>query len=258
MEQDLFIEVLRALNREKVQYLVIAGRACIFYGATEFTRDLDIWIDPDTENLTRIRQAMKHLGARQRFLPPLEQKYLLQGHAAHYMAGDFRIDILGRPPRVGKFSAALSIAESAVIGGVPCRIVDLANLVEMKKTQRARDYEVIQRLVDAVFEYADTHPDEQDTLGPWLAAELRTLDNLYKMSKEWGNGKIYLKQCRRPICKAVLDTDTFDEKSQECLLALLEKETQELRLRDREYWRQKIREIRKVAKNKSDNRDKVS
>jgi len=39
------------------------------------------------------------------------------------MAGDFRIDILGRPPRVGKFSEALSIAESAVMASHKARIV---------------------------------------------------------------------------------------------------------------------------------------
>jgi len=235
---------------------VIAGRACIFYGATEFTRDLDIWIEPEAVNLSRIRQAMKHLGARQRFLPPLQQKYLLQGHAAHYMVGDFRIDILGKPPRVGKFSEAYSSAESTVIGGVPCLIVDLANLVNMKKTQRARDYEIIQRLVDAVFEYADANSNEQDTLGHWLAEELRTIDNLHRMAKKWKNGKNYLKKCSRPICKAVLNTGVFDKKSQEYLLSVLEKETQELRLRDREYWRQKMREIREIARNKGHRIDK--
>lgn len=256
MEQDLFLEVLKALNQTKVRYLVIAGRACIFYGATEFTRDLDIWVEPETENLIRIRQAMKQLGAKQRFLPPLERKYLLQGHASHFMVGGFRIDILGQPPRVGQFSEAQSSAESTVIGGVPCLIVDLANLVKMKKTQRARDYEVIQRLVDAVFEYADTNPNEQDTLGHWLAGELRTLDNLYRMAKKWKNGKNYLKQCPRPICKAVLETNTFDEKINEYLLSVLEKETQELRFRDRAYWRQKMREIREIAKNKGRRIDK--
>jgi len=250
MEQNLFIKVLRALNRAKVRYLVIAGRACIFYGATEFTRDLDIWVEPETENLAQIRQAMKQLGAKQRFLPPLERKYLLKGHASHYMVGDFRIDILGRPPRVGSFLKAQSSAELTAIGGVSCRIVDLANLVKMKKTQRARDYEVIQRLVDAVFEYADTHPDEQNTLGPWLARELRTIDNLHRMAKKWKNGKNYLRQCERPICKAVLNMEHFNEKNREYLLSILEKETRELQFRDREYWRQKMREIRGIAKNK--------
>jgi len=253
MEQDLFLEVIKALNQDKVRYLVIAGRASIFYGATEFTRDLDIWVEPGTENLTLIRQAMKRLGARKRFLPPLERKYLLRGHAAHYMIGDFRVDILGRPPRAGKFSAAQTIAEAAVIGGVLCKFVDLANLVNMKKTQRARDYEIIQRLVDAVFEYADTHPDEQDKLGPWLAGELRTPENLCRMAKKWKNGKTYLEKCNRPICKDILKMKTFDKKANECLLFKLEKETQELRFRDREYWRKKISEIKRMAKKNKKN-----
>jgi hypothetical protein len=36
----------------------------------------------------------------------------------------------------------------------------------------------------------------------------------------------------------------------EYLLSILEDETQKLRSRDRKYWREKLREIREIAKNK--------
>jgi hypothetical protein len=36
--------LLRAFERERVRYLVISGQACILYGASRFTEDLDLWI----------------------------------------------------------------------------------------------------------------------------------------------------------------------------------------------------------------------
>ncbi len=56
------------------------------------------------------------------------------------------LDILGRPPRVGRFSSAWARAErtSTPWGVLP--VVSIADLVELKKTNRPADYDVITRL----------------------------------------------------------------------------------------------------------------
>ena len=36
--------LFRALDSEGVRYLVISGQACILYGASQFTEDVDLWI----------------------------------------------------------------------------------------------------------------------------------------------------------------------------------------------------------------------
>ena len=41
----------------------MGGQACVFYGAAEFTRDLDLLILADSENLGRLRVALADLEA---------------------------------------------------------------------------------------------------------------------------------------------------------------------------------------------------
>lgn len=60
--------ILRALssirtNGEKAgaRTLPVGGQACVFYGAAEFSRDLDLLIFTDPENLDRFRAALDEL-----------------------------------------------------------------------------------------------------------------------------------------------------------------------------------------------------
>ena len=41
----------------------MGGQACVFYGAAEFSRDLDLLILPDPENLGRLRASLADLEA---------------------------------------------------------------------------------------------------------------------------------------------------------------------------------------------------
>lgn len=58
----LILNVLKALNRFKVRYLVIGGVAGAFYGNPRFTNDRDIFADEREENLQRLIAAFKKLG----------------------------------------------------------------------------------------------------------------------------------------------------------------------------------------------------
>lgn len=42
---------------EGVRHLLMGGQACVFYGAAEFSRDTDLAILADDENLSRLRDA---------------------------------------------------------------------------------------------------------------------------------------------------------------------------------------------------------
>jgi predicted nucleotidyltransferase len=58
----LILNVLKALNRSKVRYLVIGGVAGAFYGNPRFTKDLDIFADEKEGNLRKLIVAFKKLG----------------------------------------------------------------------------------------------------------------------------------------------------------------------------------------------------
>ena len=73
------------------------GQACVLYGAAEFSRDTDIAVLAEADNLRQLAVALDRLQAEPIAVPPFEAKYLLQGHAVHFRcrcpdAAGMRID----------------------------------------------------------------------------------------------------------------------------------------------------------------------
>ncbi len=56
-----FISVIKALNGYKVDYIVIGGVAVIFYGMERLTRDIDIFIKSEPQNIINLRKALYSL-----------------------------------------------------------------------------------------------------------------------------------------------------------------------------------------------------
>ncbi len=77
----------------------MGGQACVFYGAAEFSRDADLVIVPDPENLDRLRAALGELGATRIFVPELTEEFLRRGHTIHFRcaapeANRIRVDVM--------------------------------------------------------------------------------------------------------------------------------------------------------------------
>ena len=56
---DLFAE----LNAAGARYLLVGGYAIAVHAEPRFTKDLDIWIDPDGDNPSRVHEALDRFGA---------------------------------------------------------------------------------------------------------------------------------------------------------------------------------------------------
>ncbi len=56
----------------------------MFYGAAEFSRDLDLLILADAANLSNLVRALAALDAEVIAVPPLGARHLLRGHAVHF------------------------------------------------------------------------------------------------------------------------------------------------------------------------------
>ena len=67
-----------------MQILLMGGQACVFYGAAEFSRDIDFALLCDEENLARLRAALDELQAEVIAVPPFEASYLRRGFAVHF------------------------------------------------------------------------------------------------------------------------------------------------------------------------------
>lgn len=59
---SVFREFIALLNEHDVRYLVVEGYAVAFHGHPRYTKDLDVWIDSDAENVERLLGVLKEFG----------------------------------------------------------------------------------------------------------------------------------------------------------------------------------------------------
>ena len=57
-------ELLEALARHQVEYVLIGGLAAALHGSSALTNDADICPEPSHENLDRLAAALRHIDAR--------------------------------------------------------------------------------------------------------------------------------------------------------------------------------------------------
>ena len=144
--------LFRSFDRFGVEYLLISGQASILYGAATFSEDVDVWIRPSVANARRLLLALAAgRGRVYKMTPPMSLRNMRFGHGFHFTlprgSETLYLDVMAVPPRVGSFALARRRANvmRGPSGAVP--VVSVADLVELKKTQRFADYDVISNLV---------------------------------------------------------------------------------------------------------------
>ncbi len=140
---------LSSLEKEGVRYLLISGQACVLYGASSFTEDIDLWVRPAPSDWGPFLRALAKLGALvHKLTPPLDLRLMRRGHGFHFLAPpDAYIDVMGRPPRVGRFAGPWSRARLMNTDWGRIRVAAPEDLVLLKRTNRPSDYETISNLV---------------------------------------------------------------------------------------------------------------
>jgi len=58
-----FEDFLELLDRHRVRHLIIGGLAFVFHAKPRFTKDIDIWLDPEPGNLARANAALAEFGS---------------------------------------------------------------------------------------------------------------------------------------------------------------------------------------------------
>jgi hypothetical protein len=79
----------------------MGGQACVFYGAAEFSRDLDLIVLLSPANLNNLEASLKELQAVPIAVPTLQDAFLAKGHAAHFRClredvSRLRIDVMAK------------------------------------------------------------------------------------------------------------------------------------------------------------------
>ncbi len=124
-------EIIRVLNSEKVDYIVIGGFAATLYGCPEQTFDLDVLYEDSEENRIRLASALRKIDAQ--WDEPITPKTLTRQplFALNSPFGD--LDIFRTIPGADSFSALRSGVQSFKVKGESVPVLSLAALIETKE-----------------------------------------------------------------------------------------------------------------------------
>jgi len=206
----------------------MGGQACIFYGAAEFSRDLDLLILVDAENLVRLRSALEALQAELIAVPGLQIEYLERGHAIHFRChrddvARLRIDVMSKLRGVAPFLELWERRTTIEVDGEPVDLLALEDLVRAKKTQRDKDWPMIRRLVEQSY-FASGAPPPVEF---WLR-ELRSPELLIEVAAANADLASRIAELRPAVGAALNRSDEVAD--------LLDEEERTERRLDREYW----------------------
>ena len=211
----------------------MGGQACVLYGAAEFSRDVDLAVLIDPDNLKQLDGALAELQAACVAVPPLTTEYLARGHAVHFRASHpeaagIRIDLMAVMRGVAPFPALWERRTTVETpDGDVLEVMALPDLVRAKKTQRDKDWPMIRRLLEADYFRHRTAPSSEQ-VEFWLL-ELRTPVLLIECAQANPAAAQRLARARPPLTQALAgDEDALAD-------SLAREETTE-RARDREYW----------------------
>ena len=133
-----FLDVLKAFQKEKLEYILIGGFAVIIYGMPRVTQDLDIFVKMVPENIDKLKEALKAV-FNDNAIDGITLSDLNDYSVIRYGTPDgFYIDILGRLGEVATYDDLKY--EIVTVEGIQVRIADIETLYWLKKdTVRVED-----------------------------------------------------------------------------------------------------------------------
>jgi hypothetical protein len=131
----------------------MGGQACIFYGAAQVSKDVDVVLLAEAGNFVRLESALRTLAARCIAVPHFDPELLARGHAVHFRCAapgvaDLRVDVMTRLRGLPEFAVLWERRTAfADPSGLVFNLLSVPDLVAAKKTQRSKDWPVIELLV---------------------------------------------------------------------------------------------------------------
>ncbi|HWM24628.1 MAG TPA: hypothetical protein VNP98_07380 [Chthoniobacterales bacterium] len=136
-KEDDLVALCRALNEQAARYLIVGGFAIIHHGYLRATEDIDLLLDGDMENQTRVKRALETLPDR--VILELGDDDI-RDYTVVRVSDEILVDLMITACGIDYAEASKSI-ELAEIHGVSIPFADVHLLLRMKQTHREKDAE---------------------------------------------------------------------------------------------------------------------
>jgi hypothetical protein len=141
-----FKDLLAVFAKHSVDYLLIGGYAVGFHAEPRFTKDLDLWLRPEQDNIERACEALEEFGAPARTVDDLRHA---QPNEIVWMGNPpVRIDMMKAPPG-GDFPEMFSRHVRTIWDKVPVSVIARDDLMTLKhaagRKQDMLDIEALER-----------------------------------------------------------------------------------------------------------------
>ena len=218
----------------------MGGQACVFYGAAQFSKDVDFALLAEAENFVRLLAALAELQATCIAVPRFDPALLARGHAVHFRcqhpaAAGLRVDVMTRLRDLADFPVLWE--RRTTLTDVTEESFDLMaveDLVQAKKTQRAKDWPMIEALVEGHYRALGSKP-VPERVAFWLR-EARTPERLAELATRFPT-ETRAFAAARPLLTHALAGDL------ESLRPALDAEVRAEQAKDRVYWAPLRREL---------------
>jgi hypothetical protein len=135
-----FGRIFADLNGAGVRYVVVGGIALIRHGVVRATRDVEVVIAPDEDNLAVVRELITEWAATRPDGSALDPDAVALGRTINLRTPHGDLDLLREPGSPLSFRELDARADERRVDGVPARICSLADLVALKRMAgRERD-----------------------------------------------------------------------------------------------------------------------
>jgi len=223
-----------------VQALLMGGQACVFYGAAQVSKDVDFVLLASAANFARLHAALDELQARRIAVPKFDPSVLERGHAVHFRCGaagaeGMRVDVMTKLRDLADFEVLWERRTTFQDDtGAEFNLLSVPDLVRAKKTQRSKDWPVIELLVN-IHHRENADAPRSDWIEFWLL-EARSPELIIGLAARFPAETSVL-QASRPLLATAMRQDI------EALRIELDAEVRAEQAKDRAYWEPLRREI---------------
>ncbi len=120
-------DFIESLNSHRVEYVIVGGHAVAYHGHPRFTGDIDFFVRPSAENLSRVEDAIADFG-----FEDVRKTGVVAGRILQLGRVPNRIDVLTEVSGLS-FEEAWASRVAAVLDGLQVRFASREALIQNKR-----------------------------------------------------------------------------------------------------------------------------